>query len=301
MLAIVIPYYRLTFFEKNLVSLANQTDKRFKVYIGDDASPENPSELLEKHKGKFHFKYHRFESNLGGISLTQQWERCIAMSTNEEWIMILGDDDELENNLVENFYINLKEIIDQKINVVRFATKIINEKSGTISESFYHPKYEFAHDSWFRKFKLETRGSLSEQIFSRELYIKYGFFDYPLAWHSDDRAWLDFSDNKPIFTINESNVLVRVSNSSISGMVSNNDLKKTATTQFFNNTILKRLYLFKKQRRLEVLYRYEIIIKRDRKIDMLEWFTFGRLYFQNFNILAIIKFIRRVFIRLFNL
>jgi hypothetical protein len=27
--------------------LANQTDKRFKVYIGDDASPENPASLLE--------------------------------------------------------------------------------------------------------------------------------------------------------------------------------------------------------------------------------------------------------------
>jgi hypothetical protein len=40
MLAIIIPYYKLCFFEENLQSLAAQTDKRFKVYIGDDASPE---------------------------------------------------------------------------------------------------------------------------------------------------------------------------------------------------------------------------------------------------------------------
>ena len=47
MLAIIIPYYKLTFFEDTLESLANQTDKLFKVYIGDDASPENPTDLLE--------------------------------------------------------------------------------------------------------------------------------------------------------------------------------------------------------------------------------------------------------------
>ena len=33
MLAIVIPYFKLTFFEETLQSLANQTDQRFKVYI----------------------------------------------------------------------------------------------------------------------------------------------------------------------------------------------------------------------------------------------------------------------------
>jgi len=40
MLAIVVPYYKLTFFEETLKSLKSQTNKKFKVYIGDDASPE---------------------------------------------------------------------------------------------------------------------------------------------------------------------------------------------------------------------------------------------------------------------
>ena len=46
MLAIIIPFYKLTFFEENLHSLAIQTDKRFKVYIGDDSSPYDCSILL---------------------------------------------------------------------------------------------------------------------------------------------------------------------------------------------------------------------------------------------------------------
>jgi hypothetical protein len=35
MLAIIIPYYKLTFFLATLESLANQTDNRFTVYIGE--------------------------------------------------------------------------------------------------------------------------------------------------------------------------------------------------------------------------------------------------------------------------
>ncbi len=100
MLAIVIPYFKLIFFEETLQSLANQTDNRFKVYIGDDASPENPSDLLEKYQGQFDFGYHKFKENLGGVSLVKQWERCIALSQKEEWIMILGDDDLLDHSIV---------------------------------------------------------------------------------------------------------------------------------------------------------------------------------------------------------
>ncbi len=40
--------------------------------------------LLEKYKDKFDFVYHEFESNLGGISLVQQWNRCIAKVEAED-------------------------------------------------------------------------------------------------------------------------------------------------------------------------------------------------------------------------
>ncbi len=50
MLAIIIPYYKLTFFEETLQSLVNLTDERFKVYIGNDGIPEDPSYLFQKNK-----------------------------------------------------------------------------------------------------------------------------------------------------------------------------------------------------------------------------------------------------------
>src|SRR5215217_7374333 len=151
MLAIIIPYYKLTFFEATLQSLADQSDQRFKVYIGDDASPENPISLLEKYKDKFDFLYHRFQENLGTTSLTKQWERCIELSNNEEWIMILGDDDYMDKNVVATLYENLETISQLQIKVVRFATRV-HEADGSYSKIYNHPKLENATDFLYRRF-----------------------------------------------------------------------------------------------------------------------------------------------------
>lgn len=294
MLTIIIPYYKILFFEETLKSIANQTDKRFKVFIGDDASLEDPTDLLNKYKKSFYFQYHRFNQNLGKISLTQHWERCIEFYETEDWIMILGDDDVLANNFVENFYLNLPQF-SGKTNVVRFGTKTVNEKLGKTSESFLHPKWETASDSCFRKIKRLTRSSLSEYIYLKESYLKYKFHNYPLAWHSDDMAWIDFCEEKPIFTINESFVFIRVSENSISGKEDNDILKNKAQVAFLKDLLLKKIHLFNKSQRLDLLLRYEIEIKKKHKENRSDYFLLFKLYLVNFSFMPFLKFIKRSF------
>ena len=229
MLAIVIPYYKINFFEKTLSSLAQQTDQRFQVYIGDDESPVPPTELLEKYQGKFSFTYKRFNDNLGSVSLVKQWERCIAMMQEEEWLMILGDDDVLGENVVETFYKNFLEI-EKTAHVVRFSSVLINEKDEPISEEYHHPQLENAIESYCRKLRGESRSSLSEYIFRKESYNTFGFKDYALAWTTDDRAVIDFSQNKPVFSINAL-VKVRMSDQNITGKKDNLQPKILARLQ----------------------------------------------------------------------
>jgi glycosyltransferase involved in cell wall biosynthesis len=231
MLAIIIPYYKLTFFEETLKSLSDQKDKRFKVYIGDDASPESPIELLEKFKEKLVYQYVKFDTNEGGISLVNQWHRCIDLA-NEDWIMILGDDDVLSPNLVADFYKNLPEIQSYKPNVVRFSTKIINGSGKLISDTYNHPKTETAIEFLCRKFSKQTRSSLSEHIFKRAVVVEYRFRNFPLAWHSDDMAVIDFSESNKIYSINSSFVSVRVSEISLTGDEQFMKVKNEATFQF---------------------------------------------------------------------
>ena len=296
MLAIIIPFYKLTFFEATLQSLAHQIDKRFKVYIGDDASPEDCGELLKQFKGRFDFKYYRFENNLGGTNLTKQWERCIALSKNEEWLMILGDDDVLAEDCVANFYKNEHEIKDNNANVIRFASKVINADGEVFLGPYFHPKIELASDFFCRKVKNQTRSSLSEYVFKREVYNAYKFVDYPLAWHSDDKAWLDFSENKPIYTINETFVFVRFSEVNISGLQDNIAQKLTATFQFYGDILSDKKNVFTSKQVLTILMSYEVIIKKDRKLNFNEWIFLFRNYFFNFKLIPFLKFIRRFLI-----
>lgn len=300
MLAIIIPYYKLTFFEATLQSLANQTDKRFKVYIGDDASPEDPVTLLKKYQGKFDFEYHRFEKNLGSISLVKQWERCITLTREEEWIMILGDDDYLDITAVDSWYKNY-DLFCNKSKVIRFASKLIDEEANSVSDLFTHPLLESATDSFYRKLKGNNRSSLSEYFFTREMYFKFGFYDYPLGWYSDDEAWLNFSDNKSIFTINESIVYIRFSNYSISGSNKHNDQKVLASILFFKRLINELFFLFKENQQLDLLRFYESVIKKYRKLRIDDFFFIIQYYLISKKFFSSYRFFKRFLINILGL
>lgn len=212
MLAIIIPFYKLTFFEATLQSLADQTDKRFKVYIGDDASPEDCTSLLQKFEGQFDFVYHRFESNLGGISLTQQWERCIALSGDEEWLMILGDDDVLGENVVEEFYGLAEQYKQNGIDLVRFRLRTIDEFGNVNSDNYEFDKWESSERLLERMFSLRETITASEFVFKRGLYnSNKGFVDFPLAWFSDYATWLQYGKKTGIYNVSNATIFWRLS------------------------------------------------------------------------------------------
>jgi glycosyltransferase involved in cell wall biosynthesis len=298
MLAIIIPYFKLTFFEETLQSLSNQTNKDFNVYIGDDASPDNPENLILKYKEKFNFEYKRFESNLGGTSLVKQWERCIALSGTEEWIMILGDDDVLGEKCVEDFYKNLPQIINYDCNVVRYATvvhDVVHQKTSLLCT---HPTLEKATDFFYRRMTNQTRSSLSEYIFKRSAFEVFGFYQYQIAWHTDDRAWLEFTEFKYIYTINASHVTFRLSAHNISRSNYKLKEKQQATFQFYDFIIFKSLYKFKRYQRKFLMLNYEQLIYKQHKVTLFFWFYVSLFFLRNCYFLQSIKFTRRLLIHL---
>lgn len=293
MLAIIIPYFKLTFFEATLQSLASQTDKRFKVYIGDDASPEYCTSLLRQYEGLFDFIYHRFETNLGGTSLTQQWERCIALSNNEEWLMILGDDDVLGENVVEEFYKQKRK----NINVLRFATIVIDENNVPISGKFIHPALEKASDFFFRKLNNETRSSLSEYIFKNTSYQQNKFSNYPLAWYSDDMAWIKFSNPTQIASINEAVIYFRYSDENISGKKDNIHLKEQAKFSFFQQILTEELIHFNPKQILRLLIAYEVLLRDCNLLNFSNIVFLTYQYAKIGKIYCLLSFFKRQFIK----
>jgi glycosyltransferase involved in cell wall biosynthesis len=288
MLAIVIPYHKFHFFEELLQSIANQTDKRFRVYIGDDQSKVDPIPLLEKYSGAFSFEYERFTDNLGGISLVKQWNRCLEMIQDEEWVLLLGDDDTLSDNVVEQFYSHIEEI-KSTANVVRYATYKIDENSQRISSKYTHPKLELASDFLFR----DTRSSLSEFIFKKKEMQSIGFKDFPLAWFSDILAVLEFSHFKSIYTINDAYMNIRISGFSISGSVDNYKLKSKATFEFYNFLLTeKKKYFSRKQ--IEILLRRISSCYIYNKKEVHLFLIISKLHFKNLAFMGYWNFLKSI-------
>lgn len=291
MLAIIIPYYKLTFFNETLQSLANQSDKRFKVYVCDDASPESPIDLLEIYNGKFDFEYHRFNTNLGAQSLTKQWERCIALAQREDWVMILGDDDVLGSNVVERLYENLHEIEEKEINVIRFASQKINEEGKNISKICRHPKIEKAVSFLFAK----KRSSLSEHLFRKQKVLEIGFKDFPLAWYSDVLAVLEFSNFDTIFSINNSIVYIRISQFSISGSNFNEKLKLQGQFNFYLYLIKNKNKKFTESELNELYFRLEKCYINNKKIYRF-FLQISKIYLQKMKFKTYFLFIKHIFL-----
>lgn len=290
MLAIIIPYYKITFFEATLNSLASQTDKRFKVYIGDDASPESPNDLLEKFKGKFDFVYHYFKTNLGGTSLVKQWNRCLETAGREEWVMFLGDDDLLEENVVCEFYKNLNEI-DAIVNVVRYSTCKIDASGLFISSQYIHPTIEYSTDFFFRN----VRSSLSEYIFRKTKISEIGFKDFPLAWQSDVLAVLEFSDFKNVYSINSAKVFVRITSLSISGRQDNLKLKYKAVFDFYYYLLTNKLYCFNTVQKDKLYSQINKSYLNDKK-NGTYFLKLSRFYLSKFLFIDYFKFIKSIFV-----
>lgn len=248
-LAILIPYYKVSFFRETLESLYLQTDQRFRVYIGNDASPENPEQLIEEYKGRFEFTYRKFADNLGGVSLTGQWDRCIAMMRDEEWFMVLGHDDYLGPNAIEEFYKNLAIAEKEKINVIKLNSTIVDEKGTFVSEKKPEPFIKSSIEHFFDKYIYEGRSSLSEHIFKKAAYEQYGFTAMPFAWHSDDLALLEFSEYGNIMFLESAKCYVRVSSESISGNPQQNKKEKWQASNIFFDRICTNFRFFNREQK----------------------------------------------------
>ena len=99
-LAVVIPCSRVQYLRYSLDALAHQSCKDFKVYIGDDATPDDIESVCNEFKMNLDITYIRFDQNLGRTNLVQQWHRCIEMSS-EPWIWLFSDDDTADPECVE--------------------------------------------------------------------------------------------------------------------------------------------------------------------------------------------------------
>jgi len=274
-LAIVIPYFKLTYFEETLKSLKAQTNQNFSLYIGNDNSPEDPQYLIEKYSDIITL-YKKFETNLGGVSLTKQWERCIdTMVKDEEWIMLLCDDDLLSVNYVNKFYLHLDRVINLNISLIKYNCKVINTKGDVVQGPYTYNQIEDSVLFFKKLFFNKAFSTLSENVFRKDKYQKYRYQNFELAFGSDAIAVLEYSEFSNIYMIVDEYMTFRRSDINISGNRSDKNLQirkmkgNTSYMYYLLNNYSNKFDYLTKLEMCKMLYRnFRVAYRGDFKMNI---------------------------------
>jgi glycosyltransferase involved in cell wall biosynthesis len=206
-LAIVIPAFKGRYLHAALASMAAQTDQRFQLYVCDDASPDDLGAI---YAGVFpaaadeRRNFIRFDENLGGRSLVQQWNRCVAQTRGEPWIWLFSDDDIADPNCVSAFYrvSQADRAHGEDAPVYRFDTAIIDGDGYCVAVSPPHPARESGLQFAYHRMLWQRNSFAPDHIFARDAFERCGgFVDLPFAIGSDDASWITFSEGSLIRTI----------------------------------------------------------------------------------------------------
>ena len=209
-LAVVIPAHKPDFFRAALESVVAQTDKRFRVYVGDDGGPPEIERICASFSSSgVDIVYRRFEENLGRHSLTAHWNRCVALS-REPWVWLFSDDDEMAPDCVASIHGELSR--GRGGDVLRFNTDVIDGRGKTLVVNAAHPEVEAGVDFLYARLRGERNSYVVEYVFRRDAFVRAGGFpDYPVAWCADDVAWYSFSRGGVIRTLASGRVRWRAS------------------------------------------------------------------------------------------
>ncbi len=210
-LAVVVPAYRTRFLREALESLARQTHRGFRVYIGDDFSPEDLGAVVADYADRLDVSYTRFEENFGGRDLVDQWERCIRLSQNEPWIWLFSDDDVAEDGCVARFYEALAQDEASPVDLYRFQMEFIDETGRRFDRPAEHPASETCDQLMTALLADPSRHwRAPDHIFSRKVYRECGgFVRFPKALFTDLASWLAFSSPAGVRSIPHAKLLWR--------------------------------------------------------------------------------------------
>jgi glycosyltransferase involved in cell wall biosynthesis len=201
--SIGISAYKSLFLEECISSILNQSYTCFELIIINDHSPESVTSVVKEFEDS-RIQYFENDKNIGAENLVLNWNECLNKADGDFFI-IMGDDDRMEINYLEEF-VNLINKYPN-LDIYHCRSLIIDENSQPIVFTPSCPEYESLYDNIWHRINDKRRQFISDFVY-RTLTLKQldGFFYMPLAWSSDNiSAYRACGDkgiahiNKPIF------------------------------------------------------------------------------------------------------
>ena len=219
----LLPAYKPDFFEEALRSIKTQTFSDFKVLVSDDCSPHDLKSIFDKVCGDDErFAYRRNEENMGGKSLVSHWNLLVDMC-DTEYLILASDDDVYEKTFLEEVDKLARKY--PEVDLIRARVRRLDGKE-TLEEDSVRKEYESQIEFLFNSCKVVQIPCIGNYVFRKSALQNIGgFYDFPLAWGSDEVTTNEVSKNGVAITT-EIEFSFRWSGKNISTIEDDNTLRK---------------------------------------------------------------------------
>jgi glycosyltransferase involved in cell wall biosynthesis len=213
---IAIPAYKTIYFEECLKSVLCQDYPYFELIILNDCSPNPVDEIVHRFRDD-RIRYYKNEAHAGGLNLVLNWNKCVQLA-NEEFIIIMGDDDLMEPGYLSEFSRMIEKYPDYDIYHCR--TKIIDEDGSILEVTPKCTEVESVYDQIWQRMICNRPQYITDFVYRKEkLLERGGFYFLPYAWGSDDISGYLVSGTKGI--VNSNNAVFQYRRSRFT--ITNND------------------------------------------------------------------------------
>ena len=190
--SIIIPAYKAQHLREAIHSVLAQSCGDYELLVVDDHSPhELKTKLRDFHDHRI--CYHRTPHNLGGEDPTRTWNYALQLAKGE-LIILLGDDDELAPNYLEE----MARLVDRHpaASIYRARLQLTDENGIVVDYGWPLPEVETWDEFLYFRHRHGRLQSTSEMaVRASSLREIGGYLPMPLALGSDDLTWLTLSVN----------------------------------------------------------------------------------------------------------
>lgn len=227
--SIGIPAYKDKYLKKCIQSILNQTYKNYEIIIINDCSPKDLAHIVKNFEDP-RIRYYENNQNIGAENVVKNWNKCLELA-NGDFFVLMGDDDIMAPNYLEEFYNLINKYSD--LDVFHCRTLIIDEEDNPISLTCSWPEFENTLDNIWHRISARRNQYISDFVYRTEHLLKCkGFFFLPLAWGSDDITSYRACANKGIAHTNQELLKYRSSRHTISS-TGDLSLKLLSTIRYY--------------------------------------------------------------------
>jgi glycosyltransferase involved in cell wall biosynthesis len=232
--SIIIPAFKAQHLRQAVQSVLAQSCGDYELLVVDDSPHELKTELTDFHDHRIY--YHRTPHNLGGQDPSRTWSYALQFAKGE-LIILLGDDDELAPNYLEE----MKRLAGQHpaASIYRARLQLTDEDGNVVDYGWPLPKIETWDEFLYFRHRHGRLQSTSEMVVrASSLREIGGYLPMPLALGSDDLTWLTLSVNHPIISTNHTYARWRRHSQSISDAVWSEKKQRPYLNELYRKMIL---------------------------------------------------------------